>query len=167
MTNKWFPDTTEQCQKEMAALLRDYRIAIFLTFAWTIFVSVLYRCCLRSRMMGAPGLQAQYFAVIGSIQLAVVLATLVEFLPYCPIVCPDCQLFDRELKEIAAIIPVIFGIVGLCWLRTACIRARVAQQLEQNSIGGGEPMIFSKIPENEVELTEDYSDEEEEKSNDV
>jgi hypothetical protein len=70
-------------------------------------------------------------------------------------------MFDRALKEVGAIIPVLFGIVGLCWLRTACARARVAHQLEQNSIGGGEPMIFSKLPENEIELTEEYSDEEE------
>lgn len=141
-------------------LLRDYRSAVFLTFAWTIFVSTLYCCCLRSRMMGAPGLQAQYFAVIGSIQLAVVLATLVEFLPYCPSTCQDCQMFANALRWIAAIVPTIFGLIGLCWIRTACTRARLAQQLEQNSIGGGEPMIFSKLPENEVELTEDYSDEE-------
>jgi len=159
--NKYFPDnnTDDECKADIISELKAYIFTNSIVLCWTLVAFFFYCCCLRSRIAGSPGLQAQYFAVIGSIQMAVALAILLVFVPRCPDRCSSNM--ECQEEAIFYIPPVIACLVAICWLRIAYNRAILSHQLRRENEGvggGGDIAIFTKVPgtdaETEVELTE-------------
>ena len=171
------------CQDDIREVVLTYAICILAIAIWAIMALSLHCCCLS--LDGAPGLAAQYFGVVGGIQLGMVVYTVTIFFPYCPESCMTlCH--DDELGWFY-VVPAVEGMMALAWLRASWNRALVAKALRRNitgsenvdgaAIGGGEVAIFSKIPGSEmdaaaVELTENsetehYADEEEGSSDGV
>ena len=164
------------CQEDIREVVLTYAICILAIAFWAIVALSLQCCCLS--LDGAPGLAAQYFGVVGGIQLGMVVYTATIFFPYCPESCFNtCH--DDELGWFY-VVPAVEGMIALAWLRASWNRAIVARALRRHISGSeneengavGEVAIFTKIPGSEldateVELTENsetevgYADEEE------
>ena len=143
------------CQADINDVVKAYAACVLVIFVWTVLGLVLYCCCLS--LGGAPGLAAQYFGVVGGVQIGLVVYTVTIFFPKCPESCNgSCN--DDELGWFY-LVPAIEGLIALVWLRSSWNRAMLAKELTREHGGGQDSAIFAKIPgteagAEEVELTE-------------
>ena len=156
------------CQDGIREVVQTYGTAILAIAAWSIVALCLHCCCLS--LDGSPGLAAQYFGVVGGVQLGMVVFTVTIFFPVCPEACGG-QCHDDELGWFY-LVPAVEGMVAVAWLRSSWNRAVIARALRRSSVGnsssghgmgssglaGGhvaeEVAIFSKIPASEADATE-------------
>lgn len=142
----------DECMAEGLAMVRWYLGCVGTIAAWSVLGLALRCCCLD--LAGAPGLAAQFFGVVGGVQLGMVVYTVTIFFPTCPESCRDGRCADDEFYWLY-LVPAAEGLVALCWLRSSWSRARLAKELtREHGGGGGDAAIFSKIPGNEVDATE-------------
>jgi len=149
-----------ECQEDIQSLVSTYAACVLSIAVWSIMGFLLQCCCLE--LDGSPGLAAQFFAVVGVVQLGMVVYTVTIFFPYCPESCRgNCN--DDELGWFY-LVPAVEGLLAGLWLRSSWNRAVVAKALlrrsdddesdNRNHINAQGPAIFSKLPVNEADATE-------------
>jgi hypothetical protein len=138
--------------------------AIAVVLGWAFFVTLLYVCCLKDRLDGAPALGAQFFAVSGIFQLLATAVVIVVFVPQCGTETTICCPYHTQQWQYYAG-SASLSVIGLMWLSIACNRSSLAHKLSNGEVGGAlgtEGGIFSKIPseaadgdmDDDLEMTE-------------
>jgi len=147
-----------ECQEDIQSLVSTYAACVLSIAVWSIMGFLLQCCCLE--LDGSPGLAAQFFAVVGVVQLGMVVCTVTIFFPYCPESClGNCN--DDQLGWFY-LVPAVEGLLAGLWLRASWNRAVVARALlrrsddndNNNIMNARGPAIFSKLPANEADATE-------------
>ena len=127
------PGTTTTCEKELGDAVTLYYAAVGAIAGATLCVYVAYRFCLKSRLDGAPGLDAQFRFVSGLVNIAAGIVLFVLLQPRCPTLCAGyCSSDDASHHLPLPIYPVICGLMGLCIVRTGLDKLRVANLVSKS-----------------------------------
>lgn len=158
---------TAGCQDDITSVVAMYGVSVLAIAVWSLLGLFLQCCCLS--LDGAPSLAAQFYGVVGGVQLGMVLYSVTMFFPNCPDSCHG-QCNRRELMWFY-LVPAIEAMVGLCWCRASWNRAQLARALTRDTNGDNNDAIFAKVPTHEDDATQmeltDYSETEEEIQNEL
>lgn len=152
------------CQDE--GLDTTFVVAVAILLLWSFLVTTVYCTCLKAVLQGAPALEAQFFAVTGTIQFSAVIAVLAFFV--VPLnktrnqQCNDQDEGNNVRKCILLSVLIAEALIAISWLRVAWKRRILAIHLSREHGGSGDDNgIFTKVPgaEAEMELTENSATE--------
>ena len=140
-------------QEECTAAYRNsvmlYRASVAASVALALFSLSIRHVCLRD-LLGAPGLAAQFYFVIGVLQLLIAVMVLTVFLPHCPDVCLQPNYCSNKYKPAYFVYPVFATTLGVLLCREGLRHARKNQALQG---GGDDPdAIYSSVGANETEM---------------
>jgi hypothetical protein len=141
-----------ECLAAYGSSVMLYRAAVVASLALALFSISIRHVCLRD-LLGAPGLAAQFYFVIGILQLLIAVMVTTVFLPHCPEICLD--FCSNKYKATYFVYPVFATTLGVLLCREGWIHHKKAYAL-QGADGGrdhGDIAVFHSVPmEAETEM---------------
>lgn len=140
------------CRSAYGESIHFYRYTVAASTLLAIFCVSIRHVCLRD-LIGAPNLAAQFYFVIGTLQLLFSTLDVTIFLPHCPNECLDyCS---NNYKPAYFVYPLLATCLGVLLYREALHHLRMARKFNLASDENGMPIVFQRVPVNpEMEMQE-------------
>lgn len=136
------------CQAVYHDSVRLYHYTLAASISLALFCLSIRHLCLRD-LIGVPSLAAQFYFVIGTLQLFISALDMTIFLPHCPDQC--LEYCSNKYKFVYFVYPLLATSLSVLLYREAMYQREKARTISSSADENGNPVVFQRIPEMEMQ----------------